>query len=285
MSQIAYVNGAYMPLTHARVSVLDRGFVFGDAVYEVWPVRGGRLRDAEGHIARLWRSLRELRIVAPMGEQALRVVLSETVRRNKVTFGICYLQISRGAAPRDHAFPSPPVAPTLVITAKNLNRAAIEKRWTEGVRVVTAPDIRWGRRDIKSVNLLANVLARQAAKEADAFECWMVDDQGFVTEATASNAWIVDARGRLRTRALSNEILHGVTRARLIEIAREMQMRVEEAPFTVADVKAAKEAFISAASNPAVPVIAIDGHPIGAGGAGPVTRALLGAYLGAETRR
>jgi D-alanine transaminase len=283
MTEIAYVNGAYAQVRSAAVSILDRGFQFGDAVYEVWPVRGGKLRDADAHLLRLWRSLRELRIPAPMSEAALRLVLEEVRRRNRVGFGIVYLQISRGAAPRDHAFPAPAVTPTLVITAKTLDRSAFEKRVTGGVKVITAPDIRWARRDIKSVNLLPNALARQAAKEARAFEAWLVDDEGYITEATASNAWIVDADGQLRTRGLSNDILHGVTRAKLIEIARERQIQVVKTPFTIAEAKAAREAFISAATNPATPVVAIDGAMIGDGRPGPITKSLRDAYLGTES--
>lgn len=279
MSAIAYVNGVYGPLSAARVSVLDRGFQFGDAVYEVWAVRNGRLADAEGHMARLHRSLRELRIAPPMSERALWLVIRETVRRNKVRYGIAYLQISRGAAPRDHAFPSAGVRPTLVVTAKTLDRRAIERRSEAGVKVITTPEIRWARRDIKSVNLLPNVLMRQQAKEAGAFEAWFVDDDGFVTEGTSSNAWIVDREGRLRTRALSNDILHGVTRAAILEVARQRQMKVVETPFTPAEAQAAREAFITAASNPATPVVEVDGVVIGDGKPGPVTNALRAAYL------
>lgn len=279
MSAIAYVNGAYGPLRAAHVSVLDRGFQFGDAVYEVWAVREGRLADAEGHMARLHRSLRELRIAPPMSEQALWLVIRETIRRNKVRHGIVYLQVSRGAAPRDHAFPASSIRPTLVVTAKSLDRRAIERRGEAGVKVITTPEIRWARRDIKSVNLLPNVLMRQKAKEAGAFEAWFVDAAGFVTEGTSSNAWIVDQQGQLRTRALSNDILHGVTRAAILDVARKRQMKVAEAPFTPAEAQAAREAFITAASNPAVPVIALDGVVIGDGKPGPVTNALRAAYL------
>lgn len=283
MSAIAYVDGAYAPLDRARVSVIDRGFQFGDAVYEVWAVRNGRLFDAEAHMVRLHRSLAELRIAPPMSERALWAVINETVRRNRVRFGIVYLQISRGAAPRDHAFPASEVRPTLVVTAKSLDLRALAKRSEEGVKVISAPDIRWARRDIKSVNLLPNVLMRQQAKEAGAFEAWFVDEKGFVTEGTASNAWIVDTEGRLRTRGLSTDILHGVTRATLLTLARERQMKVSEEPFTIDDAKRAREAFISAASNPAVPVVAIDGTSIGDGRPGPITKALRAAYLGAES--
>lgn len=283
MSAVAYVNGVYTLLSNARVPVIDRGFQFGDAVYEVWAVRNGRLADAELHMARLHRSLSELRIAEPMCERALWAVIQETVRRNRVRFGIVYLQISRGAAPRDHAFPSPPVPPTLVVTAKSLDRRAIARREEEGIRVISVPEIRWARRDIKSVNLLPNVMMRQRAKEAGAFEAWFVDAEGFVTEGTSSNAWIVDQDGCLRTRELSNDILHGVTRAALLAVARERQMKVREASFTLEEAKSAREAFITAASNVAVPVVAIDGAPVGDGKPGPMAKAIRAAYLGAES--
>lgn len=282
MSQTAYVNGAYLPLAHARVSILDRGFQFADSIYEVWAVRGGRLYDVEGHLTRLWRSLRELRIAAPMGEASLMAVVREIMRRNRVRDGIVYLQISRGAAPRDHGFPPAGTRPTIVLTAKNLDRAAIAARAANGVKVISLPETRWARCDIKSTNLLPNVLARQAAREAGAFEAWFVDDDGYVTEGTSSNAWIVDAQGRLRTHALSNQILHGVTRGALIALAPELQLTVCEEPFTLAEAKAAREAFMSAASNPAMPIIAIDGMPVGDGKPGAVAEALRALYLGAS---
>jgi D-alanine transaminase len=282
MRGVAYVNGAYLPLAHARVSIQDRGFQFGDAIYEVWPVRGGVIHDAEGHMARLLRSLSELRIAAPMGEAALWVVLRETMRRNHVRDGIVYVEISRGATRgRDHTFPTTPVRPTLVVTAKNLDSALLAKRAEQGIKVITLPESRWARRDIKSVNLLANVLARQAASEAGAFEAWFVDTDGFVTEGTSSSAFIVDAGGAIRTRPLSNDVLHGVTRAGIMAVARSHQLKLE-APFTVAEAKQAREAFITHASNAAVPVIAIDNVPVGGGRPGPIAQALRAAYLGAE---
>ncbi len=216
-----------------------------------------------------------------MSETALMLVIHEVMRRNRVRDGIVYLQMSRGAASRDHVFPPPSVNPTMVITAKNLDRAAIAKRAELGVKVISVPETRWARRDIKSVNLLPNVLARQAAKEAGAFEAWFLDEHGFITEGASSTAFIVDAEGRIRTRGLSHDLLHGVTRAALLRLARECQMVVSETPFTLEEAKAAREAFISAASNPAVPVTAIDGAKIGKGWPGPVTRALRVAYLGA----
>jgi len=281
MSRIAYVNGAYVPLTAARISIQDRGFQFADSVYEVWAVRGGRLFDAAEHMARLWRSLAELRIALPLTKASLWAVIREIARRNKVRDGIVYLQVSRGAATRDHAFPSPAVRPTLVVTAKNLDQSAIAKRAVTGVKVITLPETRWARRDIKSTNLLPNALARQQAKEQGAFEAWFVDANGFITEGTSSNAWIVTTDGVIITTPLSNDLLHGVTRAALFRIAQAHQMRLEERLFTPDEAKTAREAFISAASNPAVPVIDIDGVTVGDGRPGPVSRALRAAYLGA----
>ncbi|MFZ2031858.1 MAG: D-amino-acid transaminase [Vitreimonas sp.] len=281
MSRTAYVNGAYVPLAGAAVSVLDRGFQFADSIYEVWAIRGGRMFDANAHMARLRRSLSELRIHFEMSDKALFAVLRETQRRNRVSDGIVYVQISRGVAPRDHVFPASSVQPTIIVTAKNLDRAVIAKRAAQGVKVITLPESRWARCDIKSVNLLPNVLARQQAKEAGAFEAWFVDADDRITEGTSSNAFIVDAEGRIRTSGLSNHILHGVTRAALIEIARERQVQVLEQPFTVEEAKRAREAFISAASNPAVSVIAIDNVSVGDGRPGPIGQALRAFYLGA----
>lgn len=283
MRGVAYVNGAYMPLTQARVSIQDRGFQFGDGVYEVWPVRAGKMCDARGHMSRLMRSLDELRIAAPMGEAGLWVVLREVIRRNKVRNGIVYAEVTRGAARgRDHTFPPQAVHPTFVVTAKNLDDAVLQKRAREGVKIITLLETRWARRDIKSVNLLANVLARQTASEAGAFEAWFVDRDGFVTEGTSSSAFIVDAKGALRTRPLSNDLLHGVTRAAIMRAARDSGIKTIEAPFTVDDAKAAQEAFITHASNAAVPVSAIDGKPIGDGRPGPAAGALRAAYLRSE---
>jgi D-alanine transaminase len=281
MSRIAYVNGAYVPLAAASVSIMDRGFQFADSIYEVWAIRGGRMFDPVEHMARLKRSLAELRITPPMSETALTLVIHEVMRRNRVRDGIVYLQISRGAASRDHTFPAASVKPTIVITAKNLDRAAIAKRAEAGIKVITVPETRWSRRDIKSVNLLPNVLARQQAKEAGAFEAWFVDQKGMVTEGTSSNAFIVDTEGRIRTRGLSADILHGVTRAVLLKIARERQMTVSETPFTAAEARGAREAFMTGSSYAAVPIVAVDGARIGDGKPGPVVQALRAAYLGA----
>jgi D-alanine transaminase len=283
--RVAYVNGAFAAMRAAGVSIEDRGFQFADAVYEVWAVRKGRLVDAEGHFARLRRSLAELRIAEPMGEGALGAVLAETLRRNRVRDGIVYVQVSRGAAPRDHAFPPKGVSPTIVVTARTIDMRKGAQRAAEGVAVITAPDIRWGRCDIKSVSLLPNVLAKQAAKEKGAFETWLVDDRGFVTEGASTNAWIVDREGRLRTAPLTANILGGITRASLLRLAGERQVAIVEESFTVAEALAAKEAFLSSASNGPLSVVEIDGRRIGDGRPGPVARALREVYFGKEGSR
>lgn len=279
MARIAYVNGRYTPLAEAAVHVEDRGFQFADAVYEVWAVMDGRLSDNDGHFERLERSLNELRIAQPMSRAALSRVLHETVRRNRMRDGIVYLQVTRGAARRDHAFPDPEVAPTVVITAKPQNFAAIDKKARAGTAVITRPDNRWGRCDIKTVGLLPNSLAKQAAKEAGAGEAWLIDRDGYVTEGSSTNAWIVDAEGRLRTRDTSANILRGVTRKTLIALAKECQIEVIETPFTLEEAKAAKEAFFTAASAFLTPVVSIDGHSIGDGAPGPVTLRLRDLYM------
>ena len=279
MPRLAYVNGRYTPLADAKVHVEDRGFQFADGVYEYWSVLGGRLADAAGHLDRLDRSLSELRIRPPMSRAALVRVLHETARRNRVTEGSIYLQITRGAARRDHPFPSPSVRPSVIVIARPADFVAIDAKAENGVGVLTQPDIRWGRCDIKTVGLLPNILAKQAAREAGAVEAWLVDKDGFVTEGSSTNAWIVDAAGRLRTRDIGANILRGVTRHALIELAGELQMTVMEAPFTVEEAKTAKEAFFTAASAFITPVTAIDGSVIGDGRPGPISTRLRSLYL------
>lgn len=279
MGRIAYVNGRFVPHGQATVHIEDRGYQLADAVYEVWALFGGKMADAEGHFARLERSLSELRIDMPMSRKALTFVLKETVRRNRVLEGTVYLQVSRGVAPRDHAFPTTPVRPAVVITVKGLDRAATEARAAKGVEVVTTPENRWGRCDIKTVGLLPNALAKQAAREAGAYEAWFVDDLGFVTEGASSNAWIVDGDGRLRTRDTNANILRGVTRKTLIESMQDAGLAIDERPFTPADAIAAKEAFITGAGSLVLPVIAVDGKPVGDGSVGPVAMRLRNLYI------
>jgi D-alanine transaminase len=279
MSRTAYVNGRYLPHGEAVIHVEDRGFQFADGVYEVWAVLDGRLADAEGHLTRLERSLSELSIGWSMTRQALLTVVREVVRRNRIQNGLAYLQVTRGVARRDHPFPSPAPRPTLVVTAKTLDLQALEAKAEKGVAVVSQPDIRWGRCDIKTVGLLPNVLAKQAAREAGAYEAWLVDEAGLVTEGASTNAWIVDADGALRTRDTEANILRGVTRATLIGLAREIQIKVDERPFTLEEAKGAREAFLTAASAFVTPIVSIDGSAVADGRPGPVTRRLRALYV------
>ena len=273
MSRIAYVNGRYVRHHAAFVHVEDRGYQFADGVYEVIAVTGGRLIDEDAHLDRLERSLAEIRVAAPMSRRALGTVLRETVRRNRVRRGIVYLQVSRGVAPRDHPFPRHAGRPSVVATAREIARGAPEAH-PDGVRVITVPDIRWARCDIKSIGLLPNVLAKQMAVEAGAYEAWQVDGDGAVTEGTSTNAWIVDDGARLVTRPLASDILSGVTRRVVLELAHAEGLELDERPFTVAEAKAAPEAFLTSTTSFVLPVVAIDGSPIGSGEPGPVTRRL-----------
>ncbi len=279
MSRTAYVNGRYVPHRDARVHVEDRGYQFADGVYEVWSVFEGRLADSEGHFTRLARSLSELGIAQPMSRSALETVLADVVRRNGVRDGLVYLQVTRGVAPRDHAFPKAAVRPSVVITARRVDLAAAQARAERGVAVVTTPETRWARCDIKTIGLLPNVLAKQAAREAGAFEAWFVDREGRVTEGASTNAWIVTQDGALATCDTGANILRGVTRAAVASLAAELQLRVEERPFTVAEAKGAREAFITAATAFVTPVVAIDGERVGEGRPGPVALRLRDLYL------
>ena len=283
MGRVAYVNGRYVRSADAAVHIEDRGYQFADGVYEVWAVFGGRLADSPGHFARLKRSLGELRIAAPMGDQALTIVLKETLRRNRISDGMIYLQVNRGVAPRDHPFPDPPVAPSIVITAKAVDLAASEARASRGVGVISVAENRWGRCDIKTVGLLPNVLAKQAAREAGAVEAWFVDELGLVTEGASSNAWIVDASGVLRTRDTQANILRGVTRNSVIRLIAETGMKLDERPFTLEEAKSAREAFVTGAGSLVLPVVRIDSAKIGDGVPGPVAKRLRALYI-AEAR-
>jgi D-alanine transaminase len=279
MGRIAYVNGHFVPHGEAVVHIEDRGYQLADAVYEVWALFGGKLSDAEGHFTRLERSLGELSIAMPMSRRALTLVLKEAVRRNRVREGLLYLQVSRGVAPRDHAFPTISVRPAVVITVKAIDRAQSEAKAAKGITVVTTPENRWGRCDIKTVGLLPNALAKQKAREAGAGEAWFVDELGFVTEGSSSNAWILDADGRLRTRDTNANILRGVTRYTLLDVLAAEGLPVDERPFTPEDAKAAREAFITGAGSLVLPVTAVDGHPVGDGKVGPVAMKLRRLYI------
>ena len=274
MSRIAYVNGRYLPLAEASVNVEDRGYQFSDGVYEVCEVRGGRLIDERRHIERLQRSLSELRIAMPMSVAALGVVLRETIQRNRVRWGIVYLQITRGVARRDHAFPPPGTAPSLVVTARNLDLAGAEKMAGDGVAVISVPENRWERVDIKAVSLLPNVLAKQAAREQGAREAWFVDRAGRVTEGSSSNAWIVTRDGAVVTRHVDHAILKGVTRTVVLDVLKAHGLTLQERAFTLEEAHAAREAFITSASQSVMPVVRIDGKPIGNGAPGLIASAL-----------
>ena len=279
MGRIAYVNGRFVPQAEAAVHIEDRGYQFADAVYEVWALFEGALADAAGHFARLDRSLGELRIPQPMSRRALTLVLKEAVRRNRIRDGIVYLQVSRGQAPRDHAFPKHETPPGVVITVKAIDPGSAEAKAAKGVKVITVPENRWGRCDIKTIGLLPNALARQAAYEAGAYEAWFVDDMGMVTEGAATNVWIIDKDGVLRTRADNSNILRGVTRGTLFEVMAAEGMKVDHTPFTPKEAQEAREAFITGASTLVTPVIAVDGTPVGDGTPGPVARRLRSLYI------
>jgi D-alanine transaminase len=278
MSRIAFVNGRYLPLRQAMVHVEDRGYQFGDAVYEVCEVRQGRLIDERRHLGRLQRSLGELQIRVPMSEAALGVVLREVVARNRIGYGIVYLQVSRGVARRDHGFPSPEVEPSVVVTARPLNARRNEALAAAGIAVISVPDNRWGRVDIKTTGLLPNVLARQAAIAQGARDAWFVDKDGMVTEAASANAWIVTEAGRVVTRPADQAILKGITRTVLFDVVKAQGLAVDERAFTLAEAYAAREAFVTAASQIVLPVVRIDSHVIGDGKPGPLATALRRAF-------
>jgi D-alanine transaminase len=277
MSRIAYVNGRYVRHRDAAVHIEDRGYQFADGVYEVIAVQGGRLIDEKAHLRRLARSLSELGIKSAMAPETLACVMREVLRKNRVRDGSIYIQMTRGVAPRDHPFPAQS-ATSVVMTAKRM-RVAPARSMEEGVRVITLPDNRWGRCDIKSVSLLPNVLAKQRAREAGAYEAWFVDASGKVTEGSSTNAWIVTAEGRLVTRSASHAILNGITRQSAIRLAKANGLALEERPFSVPEAKAAREAFITSTTSQVLPVTEIDGSVIGNGKAGSFSRKLRRIYL------
>jgi len=280
MSRIAYVNGRYVPLSQARVHVEDRGFQFADGVYEVFPVYAGRIANRAWHMERLARSLEELRIAWPVAPAVLSALLDEIMHANRILAGgMIYLQITRGVAPRNHMFPSRNIRPTLVLIARPVDMAARHAQALKGVRIISVKDQRWSRRDIKSVALLPNMLAKQQASEAGASEALFVNDAGLVTECASSSFWIVRADGALQTHPLGQEILPGVTRRVVLMLAAELGLRVFEQPFSLDQALAAKEAFLTSATNFVMPVTQIDAHPIAGGVPGPVSAALREAYI------
>ncbi|MWD28631.1 D-amino-acid transaminase [Aquicoccus sp. SCR17] len=280
MSRIVYVNGDYLPEEDATVSVFDRGFLMADGVYEVTSVLGGKLIDFDGHAKRLERSLSELEMESPLDRDALLAIHREMVRRNDITDGMIYLQITRGnPGDRDFAFPEPgSTAPTVVLFTQSKPGLAQSPQAQTGLKVISIDDLRWGRRDIKTVQLLYPSMGKMMAKKAGADDAWMVEESGLVTEGTSNNAYIVKG-GRIVTRNLSNDILHGITRAAVLRFAREAQMEVEERAFTIDEAKAADEAFVTSASAFVMPVVSIDGTRLGDGKPGPVAARLREIYL------
>lgn len=271
MSRVVYVNGRYLPYARARIHVEDRGFQFADAVYEVIEVHGGALVDTTRHFDRLWRSLGELRIKTPCSRASLTAIVSETLRRNLVANGLVYLQVTRGAAPRDFAFPIEAVKPSLIVIARSQPAARTAALAGHGIAVKTMPDMRWGRCDIKTVMLLPACLAKDAAKADGAREVWFLDSRGNVTEGGSSNAWIITERGVLVTRPLGRDILAGVTRATVFDCAAKLGYKIEERAFSRAEALQAREAFITAATNTVMPVVSIDGQAVGTGKPGAMT--------------
>ena len=274
MSREIYVNGSYLPWSQAGVHAEDRGFQFADAVYEVCEVAEGALVDQTRHLDRLERSLRELEIPMPMARGSLAHVMHETVRRNRVGNGILYLQVSRGAGPRDFLFPGEEVTPTLVCLARSQSRSKAEAMAASGIAVKTMPDIRWGRCDIKTVMLLPAAMAKQAAKGDGAGEAWLIDRDGMVTEGASSNAWIITAGNQLVTRHIDQGILRGVTRTTVIDILKEEGIDLIERSFSLDEAKQAKEAFITSATSVVMPVVRIDETAVGNGKPGPIATKL-----------
>ena len=277
MTRIAYVNGQYMPHHDAAVHIEDRGYQFADGVYEVFAMHRGLIIGEQGHMDRLEHSLKELRIAWPMSRRVIGVVIREIARRNRIRDGFIYLQISRGVARRDHPFPKDSES-SLVLTARRLpplNKEELRK----GVGVITIPDIRWKHHDIKSVALLPNILGMQQAREAGAYEAWMVNDEGMVTEGTLSNAWIITEDGKLVTHNASHAILNGITRLTVLEAAAEAGVEFSERPFSVDEALQAKEAFVTSSTSHVRAVTSIDGKPVGNGHVGELTSRMLDLYV------
>ncbi len=277
MSRIAYVNGRYLPQREASVNIEDRGYQFGDGIYEVVHLYQNHFIDEDLHLARLERSLREIDLPMPMSRQALVHVLHEVARRNRVSDGLLYMQVTRGVSRRDHAFPAKPVPPAVVVTIRRIPPYPEDiTKWQASA--ITQPDLRWARCDIKSVGLLPNVLARQAAKQQGAIEAILIDDKGMVTEGAATSFWIVDANGVLRTRFLDHAILPGCTRGALAALMREAGIAFSETAFSEQEMRHAREAFLTSATSFVKPITRIDGKPVGTGEVGPITRRLFDLF-------
>lgn len=278
MTRIVYVNGRYLPYAEAAIHPEDRGNQFADAVYEVCEVREGRLIDETRHMARLERSLAALAIPAPMSRAAWTRVLRETIRRNRVRYGLVYLQVSRGVARRDFYFPAADTLPTVICLARRLSVTKSEAQAAKGIAIQSTPDIRWANCDIKTVMLLPSSMAKQRAKENGANDAWFVDEKGYVTEGASSNVWIVDREGKLVTRALDKAILPGVTRATLLDLLAREGIAVVERPFTIEEAQAAREAFITSATSLVMPVVSIDGKTVGNGAPGLLAQRLRAEF-------
>lgn len=285
MPRIAYVNGRYLQHRYAAVHIEDRGYQFADGVYEVCEVARGYIMDMTRHLDRLDRSLRELKMRWPMTRSALEHVTAEVVRRNRIVNGMVYLQVTRGVAPRDHVFPSANVKPALVVTAKRSDPVISARKAEKGFKVITVPENRWDRVDIKTVGLLPNVLARQQAKEAGAQEAWFIDADGTVKEGAATNAWIVTRDGVLVTRPADHGILRGVTRTTVFDVAAKLGFRIEERGFSVAEAKAAREAFITAATTVVMPVVQIDDSVVANGAPGSIALTLRNSFFDVAERK
>ncbi|MSO54647.1 MAG: D-amino-acid transaminase [Rhodospirillales bacterium] len=276
MSRIAYINGRYVPHRDPAVQIEDRGLQFADSVYEVILVADGHFVDEDPHLERLDRSMREIRMTPDFARPSLKRIMREVIRRNRIDYGMIYIQVTRGTAPRSAGFPAK-ARTTLILMARPMARPDSEKL-ARGVGVITVPDIRWKRRDVKSTSLLPNVLAKQQGIDAGAFDSWMVDEAGFITESSASNAWIVTKDKELMTRPASSDILRGITRMTAIGLAKKLGITFVERPFTAAEAKAAKEAFQTSATICVLPVTKIDGKAIGNGRVGELTQALIDSY-------
>ena len=277
MTRIAYVDGAYLPFDQAGVHIEDRGYQFADGVYEVFALVDRQMLDVEAHLERLDLSLQKINLASPVSKPALLVILKETIRANNIKDGLVYMQITRGRAARNHVYPATP-QPVLSVTVRPINETHRRHVAEAGIKVISIEDQRWKRCDIKSISLLPNVMAKQAAVEAGAQEAWMIDGEGFVTEGASTNAWIVDKAGKLRTRPLANDILDGITRQMLLSLINELKLELDEVPFTLDEAYSSKEAFSTASSLIVMPVVDIDGHEIGKGKPGKITTQLLHNY-------
>ena len=278
MSRTVYLNGEYLPEEEAKVSIFDRGFVMGDAVYEVTSVLEGKILEFEGHLARLARSMAELEMTGNLSREEWLEIHRQLIARNNLVDGMIYLQVSRGnAGDRDFHFPPAGTPPTIVLYTQSKPGLADDPKAKTGIKVVSIPDLRWHRRDIKTVQLLYPSMAKMAAEAAGKHDAWFVED-GFVTEGSSNNVYIVKG-GKIITRQLSNDILHGITRASLLKYAAEAQIEIEERPFTIAEAQAADEAFFTSASAFVMPVVEVDGVALNGGAVGPVSKRLREIYL------